>query len=370
MLLIAAYIFGGPRRNEQRQLARLHRAELEWVDRRHEWEKRQSGGQGRVSRLTALGTMAGVLGLFAGVTGYRLASSSGEGSDTRTAREQAPATTSPAPRASTTTSELSAPPATTEGAPLRPMRLAVRPSDSPAALADEIVLAEQTVRDAASDELSTEAASRYLQLAYRKVATNPVLRVPVFEAVQPSLRRTVEQNVQATESLLAGLQPQSVFPEWVISDPEPAERLQAYYQEAQTLYGVEWTYLAAIHLIKTRMGRINVAASARAQGPMQFLPSTWERYGSGGDIRSNRDSILAAARLLAANSSGNDVSAGLRVYDRSDGFVLAATLFADVMRSSPRSYLAYYSWQVIYSHKDGLFVLPVGYPQVPPKPVP
>jgi membrane-bound lytic murein transglycosylase B len=36
---------------------------------------------------------------------------------------------------------------------------------------------------------------------------------------------------------------------------------------------------------------------------MQFLPSTWRRYGHGGDIQATADAILAAARLLRANGA-------------------------------------------------------------------
>jgi len=48
-----------------------------------------------------------------------------------------------------------------------------------------------------------------------------------------------------------------------------------------------------VMLIETRMGRIASSSSAGAQGPMQFLPSTWAAYGLGGDIRAERDALDA-----------------------------------------------------------------------------
>ena len=44
-------------------------------------------------------------------------------------------------------------------------------------------------------------------------------------------------------------------------------------------FGIDWTYLASIHLVETRMGRIRGTSVAGAQGPMQFIPATWASYG-------------------------------------------------------------------------------------------
>ena len=70
--------------------------------------------------------------------------------------------------------------------------------------------------------------------------------------------------------------------------------------------GVGWNYLAAINLIETRLGSVVGPSTAGAQGPMQFLPSTFAAYGDGGDIHSPRDSIIAAGRYLAANNFANN----------------------------------------------------------------
>ena len=68
--------------------------------------------------------------------------------------------------------------------------------------------------------------------------------------------------------------------------------------EAESESGVGWNYLAAINLIETRLGSIAGVSTAGAQGPMQFLPSTFAAYGQGGDINSPHDSIMAAGRTL------------------------------------------------------------------------
>jgi membrane-bound lytic murein transglycosylase B len=88
-------------------------------------------------------------------------------------------------------------------------------------------------------------------------------------------------------------------------------QLRTYYAEAQRRFGVPWFVLAAVHLVESRMGRIVGHSSADAQGPMQFLPSTWAHYGLGGDVWNNRDAILGAANYLAANGAADGTDAGL-----------------------------------------------------------
>src|SRR5436853_521237 len=78
------------------------------------------------------------------------------------------------------------------------------------------------------------------------------------------------------------------------------------YQAAGIQYGVRWEILAAINEIETDYGR-NVAVSSKgAVGWMQFLPSTWKRYGVDAnndgvkDPYNPVDAIFAAARYLRA----------------------------------------------------------------------
>jgi soluble lytic murein transglycosylase-like protein len=51
------------------------------------------------------------------------------------------------------------------------------------------------------------------------------------------------------------------------------------YQAAGIQYDVPWQVLAAINDIETDYGRNLSISSAGAEGWMQFLPSTWKRYG-------------------------------------------------------------------------------------------
>ena len=173
--------------------------------------------------------------------------------------------------------------------------------------------------------------------------------------------------VRAARSLQRSTEPQERFPRWRIVAPPPAAELLGYYKEAQRRTGVSWTYLAAIHLVETRMGRIRGVSTAGARGPMQFLPSTWDLYGAGGDITDPRDAILAAARLLKANGAPGDMADALWHYNPSESYVRAVMEYALHDAAIERLLItAYWHWRVFYRHARGTYVLPVGYPKNDP----
>jgi len=199
------------------------------------------------------------------------------------------------------------------------------------------------------------------QLTYRRLAATPELRDTVLAAVPADLKAAATANADATADLRATVVPGPDLPTtWRIVEPAPMDDLARYYREAEAEFGVPWSYLAAIHLVETRMGRIRGTSTAGAQGPMQFIPATWARYGEG-DINSDRDSIRAAARYLRANGAPANMANALFRYNQSQRYVRAVTAYAEVMRADPEAYRGYYQWQVYYLTTRGDILLPVGY---------
>jgi membrane-bound lytic murein transglycosylase B len=90
------------------------------------------------------------------------------------------------------------------------------------------------------------------------------------------------------------------------------------------------------------MGRIRGDSSAGAQGPMQFIPSTWAAYGAGGDVNSYRDSILAAARYLKAAGAPGDMPRAIFAYNHSAFYVNAVTGYGEAMHADPLAYRGFY----------------------------
>lgn len=234
-------------------------------------------------------------------------------------------------------------------------------ASDPDALAFQIVIAERAVRDASVTGADLAWFGHLQQLTYRRLAARPEWRDTVLAALPADIRVPATANADATADLRATVIPGPNLPTaWRIVEPAPLDDLARFYREAEAEFGVPWSYLASIHLVETRMGRIRGTSTAGAQGPMQFIPSTWAAYGEG-DINSNRDSIRAAARYLKANGAPGNMANALFRYNQSQRYVRAVTAYAEVMRADPNAYRGYYHWQVYYLTTGGDILLPVGY---------
>jgi membrane-bound lytic murein transglycosylase B len=271
-----------------------------------------------------------------------------------------PSTTTTTAPATTTASPPTTQPATaTTAAPVDRPEL----PEEPNALADTLVAAERAVRDPATPAADAAHAAHMQQVAYRVLGLHPEWDAAVFARVPADLQRPVQLNLDARRAFRSMSRVVSdTLPAWEIVAPAPAADLLAWYHEAEQATGVAWEYLAAINLVETAMGRIHGLSSAGAQGPMQFLPSTWAAFGNGGNIDDPRDAILGAARYLAHNGlvAGN-VDGALYRYNNDNRYVRGVEAFAEVMAGDAGAFTGYYNWQVYYYTTMGDVLLPVGY---------
>jgi murein DD-endopeptidase MepM/ murein hydrolase activator NlpD len=104
-------------------------------------------------------------------------------------------------------------------------------------------------------------------------------------------------------------------------------QLQGLWQRAGGAYGIPWQVLAAINKVESNFGRNMGPSSAGAVGWMQFMPSTWERWGvdANGDGVADPwnadDAVYAAARYLAASGGQSDLYGAVFSYNHADWYV-------------------------------------------------
>jgi len=237
------------------------------------------------------------------------------------------------------------------------------PLRRPAVVARHLDQVATTLRDPDSTDAEVRAAGEYQQLAARSLAFAPRARRVVLERVRARTARTLRNDLEAAEQLTSLAGPQPRLPRWRIVEPPPPRVLLRHYRAAERRTGAPWYHLAAIHLVETRMGRIRGTSTAGAQGPMQFIPPTWERYGAGGDVTDYRDAIVAAGRLLRDYGAPRDMENALWHYNPSDRYVRAVSAYARNIAREPRLYRGYWHWRVLYRHERGTYVLPHGYPR-------
>jgi hypothetical protein len=232
-----------------------------------------------------------------------------------------------------------------------------------ASLATQFVMVEALIHDptATADQLAWAGHAEQLDIS--RLADYPEWTDQALAALPATPRATITAAIEAGKQLRqlhAGPIPKSL-PDWHIVQPPPVEELIGYYKEAETTFGVPWYFLASINLIETRMGRIRGDSAAGAQGPMQFIPSTWAAYGAGGDVNSYHDSILAAARYLKAAGAPGDMDKAIYAYNHSSFYVNAVKGYGEAMHADPAAYRGFYGWQVYYPTLDGPILMPPGW---------
>ena len=148
--------------------------------------------------------------------------------------------------------------------------------------------------------------------------------------------------VNPPSSLLAPLGPLTIgVPNLSIDDFRIPPFLLPIYQAAGVKYGVSWEVLAAINEIETDYGRNLNVSSAGAVGWMQFMPSTWDRYG----VDANRDgitdpnnpvdAIFAAGRYLRAAGAQTDLRRAILAYNHADWYADSVLSRASAIGSLP-----------------------------------
>jgi membrane-bound lytic murein transglycosylase B len=274
-------------------------------------------------------------------------------------------------RASSATTVAAAPLAsrTVPAAPSPPEGAQPQLASDPAQLADDLVADEQALRDPATGEPTLAAAAHREQAAYRAIGRHPEWDATTRPRIPPPLLDVYDRNVDARRQLAAMAQVRDTLPAWRIDPPVPADELMGYYHAAEAESGVGWNYLAAINLVETRFGSIVGVSTAGAQGPMQFLPSTFASYGQGGDINSPHDSIMAAGRFLAANGFANDRDHAVYVYNHAHQYVQAVDQYAALIATDPAAFSTFYRWDVYCVTTAGDVLLPIGYAATSPIPV-
>ena len=184
-------------------------------------------------------------------------------------------------------------------------------------------LSEQPAQEESGPEATLEAQRPAGDLTLRNADGSPTTTNPGFVDVLPG------------PSSAAGV------PNFIIRKFRVPPFLLPIYQAAGVEYGVRWEILAAINEIETDYGRNLNVSSAGAVGWMQFLPSSWKRYG----VDANRDgrtdpynpvdAIFSAAHYLQAAGFADDPRGAVFAYNHADWYVDSVFLRARLLAAVP-----------------------------------
>jgi membrane-bound lytic murein transglycosylase B len=210
---------------------------------------------------------------------------------------------------------------------------------------------ESMRKELAMDRAAYEfrAAARQEELRVYELAGYASVEGAVLPLLPAGVRAPIQNTIAALHSLyiLAGIDQYYLVNVHFLhpqTNTESLSALRSYYNEAAQRYGIDPSYLASINFIESNFGRVKDNSSAGAQGPMQFLPSTWTQYGQGGDIHDPHDSILAAARYLVRNGAPYNMRNAIFQYNHDFDYVDSVESFARAYRTDPGWLDRMYYW--------------------------
>ena len=232
------------------------------------------------------------------------------------------------------------------------------------AIAERLAWLEPAIRSPSTAAADLPQLAHQQQVIYRQLSQQPRLSAEVRRALPARWQSVFDHHLAARREFLAMHRgPKATrLPAWRIIPPEPAERLLSHYRKAAAATGIDWQVLAAVNLVETGMGRIDGLSVANAQGPMQFLPSTWAESGIGrGSIRDPHDAIQAAARYLVRRGGLRDIRQGLWGYNNSPHYGRAVLHYAQLLKDDPQAFRGLYHWQIHVPTQAGDLWLAEGY---------
>jgi hypothetical protein len=191
-------------------------------------------------------------------------------------------------------------------------------------------------------------AARDEQAIVYQLAADQDLQAVIMPQLPPALAAPFSESIEGLRALyrLAQVDYSRIHPRFnrPLATPAGFADLLNYYRAASNPYGLDWTFLASINFIESDFGRVMGPSSAGALGPMQFMPSTWDNYGAGGDVMSPHDAIYAAARYLVHYGAPGDMPGAIWHYNHDDDYVAAVSYFASVIRRDQAWLARIYIW--------------------------
>jgi membrane-bound lytic murein transglycosylase B len=192
----------------------------------------------------------------------------------------------------------------------------------------------------------------YEQRIYRLLAGDRSLSRATLNRLPNGLERVATDFLRAHRELYR-LTPPIRASTIKVGPARPAAELLNDYREAQRKFAVPWNVLAAVNFVETKFDKLRSSSAAGAQGPMQFMPATWRRYGLGGNVHDAHDAILGAANYLHASGAPLDLRRALHHYNPSSSYVDAVVRYARRIGADRTRFFALYNWQVFVKTAGG-----------------